>query len=568
MNLEGEEAAVLPFSASTRGTKWAALEEEDLDVLIVGAGITGAGIALDCAGRGLRVAFVDAGDIGSGTSSRSSRLIHGGLRYLETFDFRLVFEALAERRRLLQLAPHLVRPLPFLFPVHRGIGPGRLKLGAGMWLYDVLSLFRGVGRHRMLGRDAALEREPAMRTQGLRGGAIYFDAQVDDARLTIAVARAAHQGGALALPYVRVTGFPKDRSGRVTGAHLRDEISGEEKQLSARLVIVAAGPWTDQVRRLADPQATPRLRITKGVHVVLPRERVGNEGAIIFQSPVDGRVMFILPWGEFTYIGTTDTDFQGDMQEPVAEVADVEYLLASANELFPAARLQATEVISTWGGVRPLLAPASRGRGSTTGRTSREHEIWREKNGMLCVAGGKLTTYRPMATEVTERAAQILKKEHRVESGDFYTEHVRLPGSPDGPWEEFLAAFHARAAATGISETIASHLALAYGEDADDLLARFAEHPDLARPITPDLPYTVGEIDHVVANEMALTLEDVMRRRLHLIYEMRDGGESVAEQVARHMARQPTIGWDEEEVHRQIARFLEIRDSVMAFRIP
>jgi glycerol-3-phosphate dehydrogenase len=566
MTRDGDEAAVLPFSAATRARTWAALGEQDLDVLIVGAGITGAGIALDCAGRGLRVAFVDAGDVGSGTSSRSSRLIHGGLRYLETFDFRLVFEALAERRRLLQLAPHLVRPLSFLFPVHRGIGPGRLKLGAGMWLYDLLSLFRGVGRHRMLGRDAALEREPAMRTEGLRGGAIYFDAHVDDARLTIAVARAAHQGGAAALPYVRIVGFSRDSAGRVTGAHLRDEISGEEKQLPAKLVIVAAGPWTDEVRRLADPNATARLRITKGVHVVVPKQRVGNEGAIIFQSPVDGRVMFILPSGEFTYIGTTDTDFDGDMQEPVAEAVDVEYLLASANEMFPAARLQPAEVISTWGGVRPLLAPASKGRGSTTGRTSREHEIWREENGLLCVAGGKLTTYRPMAAEVAERAAQILAKEHRVESGDFYTEHVRLPGAPDEPWEEFLASFHARAAAIGISETTARHLATAYGEDAGELLSRFQEQPDLARPIAPDLPYTMGEIDHVIENEMALSLEDVMRRRLHLIYEMKDGGESVAERIANHMADHPSLGWQPDEIRHQISRYLEIRDTLMAFR--
>jgi glycerol-3-phosphate dehydrogenase len=567
MSEAGGEAAVLPFSAATRAGSWRTLGQEELDVLIVGAGITGAGIALDCAGRGLRVAFVDASDLGSGTSSRSSRLIHGGLRYLETFDFRLVFEALAERRRLLQLAPHLVRPLPFLFPVHRGIGPGRLKLGAGMWLYDLLSLFRGVGRHRMLGRDAALEREPAMRTEGLRGGAIYFDAQVDDARLTLAVARAAHHGGAIALPYVRVTGFSKDAEGRVTGAQLRDEISGEDRVLAAKLVVVAAGPWTDEVRRLADPDATARLRITKGVHVVLPRERVGNEGAIIFQSPVDGRVMFILPWGDFTYIGTTDTDFQGDMAEPTAEAADVEYLLASANELFPAARLKAAEVISTWGGVRPLLAPA-KGRGNSTGRTSREHEIWREENGLLCVAGGKLTTYRPMAAEVTDRAAQILKKEHNLESGDFYTEHVRLPGSPAEPWQEFLSAFLARASAVGIPEATATHLASAYGEDADDLLSRFAEQPALAQPISPPLPYTLGEIDHVIASEMALTLDDVMRRRLHLTYEMNDGGASVADTVARHMAGLPELGWDEDEIQRQIEHYLAIRDSVMAFRAP
>jgi len=558
--------SISPFSARTRAAHWSSIQDQDLDLLIVGAGITGAGIALDASGRGLRVALVDAGDFGGGTSSRSSRLIHGGLRYLETLDFRLVFEALGERRRLLSLAPHLVRPLPFLFPVHRGGGPNRLKLGAGMWLYDTLSLFRGVRRHQMLGANEAREREPNMKAEGLRGGAVYYDAQVDDARLTLAVARAAHEGGAITLPYTRVVDFLRDGQGKISGARLRDEISGEAKEVRARLVLAAAGPWTDAVRRLAEPDAEPRLRITKGVHIVLPAERVGNQGAIIFPSPVDGRIMFILPWGQLTYVGTTDTDYHGDIQEPVVDAEDVEYLLASANGMFPGAGLKTEEVVSAWAGVRPLLAPVSSGRTLSTGRTSREHEIWREPDGLLCVAGGKLTTYRTMAAEAAVRAGRVLRDEHGVESGDFYTEHVRLPGSPEEEWEDFLSAFSSRATAMGLPSATIDHLARTYGEEANQVLSLVSSDPSLARPIHPRLPYLLAEIGHIAANEMPLTLDDVMRRRLHLFYELPAAGAEAAETVARQMATVASLSWDEVEIQRQLRAYLETHASIMAFR--
>ncbi len=529
------DASAPPFNAATRAANWATIADEEFDLLVVGAGITGCGIALDAAGRGLRVALVDAGDFAFGTSSRSSRLIHGGLRYLESFDFRLVFEALAERRRLLELAPHLVRPLPFLFPVHRGVGPNRARLAAGMWLYDTLSLFRGVRRHRMLGREGAIEHEPRLRSEGLRGGAIYFDAQVDDARLTLAVARAAHEAGATALPHARVTEFVTDDGGSIRGAVLRDGLSGEVREVRARLVVSAAGPWTDELRRLADPAAQPRLRITKGVHIVLPSGRVGNRGAIIFPSALDGRVMFVLPWRDLTYVGTTDTDFAGDAVEPPPERDDVDYLLASANHLFPEARLTREDVVSTWAGVRPLLAPRRASRGDTTGRTSREHEIWRDGSGLLCVAGGKLTTYRPMAAETARRAAAILRAEHGVESGDFYTEHVRLPGAPDREWDHFREAIGSRAEACGLDAETAEHLAFAYGEDAFEVLARVEEDPRLGDRLMDDLPYIAAEVDHVIATEMPLTVEDVLRRRLHVTYESADAGLALVERVAERL---------------------------------
>lgn len=554
-----------PFTAATRARHWSQLGGEEVDLLVVGAGVTGSGVALDAAGRGLEVLLVDAGDIARGTSSRSSRLVHGGLRYLETFDFGLVFEALAERRRLLRLAPHLVHPLSFLFPVFRGQGLSRLKLGAGMWLYDALSLFRGVRRHRMLGRGGALEREPALRAEGLRGGAVYFDAQVDDARLTLAVARAAHEAGATVLPHAAVVRFLTDAGGRISGALLRDAVSGEEKEVRAKLVVAAVGPWLDRVRRLADPSAPPRLRLTKGVHVVIPRARLGNEGALIFRSGVDGRVMFVLPWGpDLTYVGTTDTDYEGDPLEPPIETEDVEYLLSSANHLFPPARLTREDVVGAWAGVRPLLAP--RGAGRSTGSTSREHEIWRERSGLLCVAGGKLTTYRSMAAEVAARAAEILGEEHGVESGDYHTEHVPLPGAPEEPWPDFLRSIAAATRELGLPRDCALHLASAYGADARAVLDRVRADPSLAAQVAPPTPYLLAEVDHVLDEEMPITLEDLLRRRLHLLYERRDGGLGAAEAIARRMAAHPGYGWDPSETRRQIDLYSALLRDRDAFR--
>lgn len=509
----------IPFNAAGRAEHWRALGRDHFDLLVIGGGITGVGTALDAAGRGLDVALVDAGDFGQGTSSRSSRLIHGGLRYLETFDFGLVFEALGERRRLLRLAPHLVRRLPFLFPVYAGGEVGMVKLTAGMWLYDSLGLFRGLPRHRMLRRAGVRAREPRLDTEGLRGGAVYYDAQVDDARLTLAVARAAHDGGVRTVPHAAVTGFLKDEGGRITGARVRDELGGGDLEVRARLVLSAAGPWTDEVRKLADPLARPRLRPTKGVHILVRRARVGNEGAIIFRSPVDDRVMFVLPWGDFTYVGTTDTDFEGSPSDVRAEDADIEYLLASANGIFPDAGLGRQDVIGTWAGVRPLLAEPDE---DDPGDTSREHAIWRERNGLLCIAGGKLTTYRTMAEEAAKKAAAILRREHDVATGEFHTEHVSLPGAPEGEWDAAVRELRARGRRIGLRREEVEHLAAAYGVEAAMVMDRLEEDPDLAEPLVPGLPYIRAEVPHVVEHEMALTPDDVLRRRLHVAYETAD----------------------------------------------
>jgi glycerol-3-phosphate dehydrogenase len=546
-----------PFSAAARHAHLAALAGETWDLLVIGGGITGAAAARDAAGRGLRVALVDSGDLARGTSSRSSRLIHGGLRYLESYDFRLVFEASAERRRLLGLATHLVHPLPFVFPVFRG-GPVPYRmLQAGMWLYDALSLFRNIARHKMLNRARTLAEEPELRADGLVGAALYYDAAVDDARITLANARGAHEAGAAVVPHAEVTGFLRDGAG-IAGARVRDCLTpgAQPVEVRARMVLNATGPWSDAVRRLADPGAAPRLRPTKGVHILVRRDRVGNRHGITFRSPVDGRVMFVLPWGEFAYVGTTDTDYAGSPAEVRAEAEDVRYLLDSANSIFPKAHLTTADVVSTWAGIRPLLAPAKGADGRTAASaTSREHEIWRDRGGLLNIAGGKLTTYRVMARQAVDAAVRALKQEHGVECGMSPTAHLPLPGDPHGPWEPFRARMVAESVAAGLGADTGEHLARAYGEDAEAVLALVHADPVLGMRLMEGHPYVWAEVPHAVRAEMALTLEDVLIRRLHLFYEAADGGMHLAERMARRMAAEPGIGWTDAEVARQVDRY-------------
>src|SRR4029077_19304048 len=362
--------------------------ETPVDVLIIGGGITGAGIARDAALRGFRTALVDKADFGAGASSHSSRLIHGGIRYLEQGAFHLVFEASHERRVLLTIAPHLVRPLAFLFPLYHG---GRLpawKLRAGMWLYDLLSSFRNVRWHRWLRAKQVRRVEPGLRDRGLIGAALYYDAQTDDARLVIATVRSAMRAGALAANYVETTALLKP-DGRVRGAVVRDLLTGQTATIRASVVVNATGPWSDQLRRLDDPQAAPILRLTKGAHVTVPRRRLANEHAVTLLSPIDGRVMFVLPWGELSYIGTTDTDADASPDTVRVTAADVTYLLRSANAAFPEAHLSPNDVVSVWVGLRPLLGPESGTSTAAPSQVSREHRVVESTQGLISIAGGK-----------------------------------------------------------------------------------------------------------------------------------------------------------------------------------
>ncbi|MEO6068193.1 MAG: glycerol-3-phosphate dehydrogenase [Gemmatimonadales bacterium] len=519
------------------------------DLLIVGGGVVGAGIARDAAMRGLRVALVERGDLGVGTSSRSSRLVHGGLRYLEHGDFRLVFEALHERAVLRRIAPHLVHPLAFVFPVHRGDRVPLWKLIAGMWLYDLLAGTRNVRAHRMLGKRALLRAEPMVRERGLVGGARYWDCQVDDARLTLATARSALAHGAALATYTEVEGLERS-DGRVVGARLVDRIDGTRATVHATVVVNATGPWSDALRQMEDPAVTPVLRLTRGAHVLVPRARLGHTDAITLTSAVDGRVMFVLPWGPWSYVGTTDTDHEGTPDDVHATEEDVTYLLRSANAAFPHAHLVAEDVVVTWAAVRPLVRNDAK---LSTATVSREHMILRGAGGMLTIVGGKLTTYRRMAAEMVDRVGEELHRiDGRPRAARARTDLEPLPGGTAAD----LTPLHARALDTGLTVDTADHLVARYGDEAQAVVNLVAADRHLAERLHPAHPAIAAEVVHAARRELALTVEDVLVRRIHLFYETTDAGAAAAATTARLMGA--TLGWGPEAVARAAEAYVAL----------
>jgi glycerol-3-phosphate dehydrogenase len=518
------------------------MTDTQLDVLVIGGGITGAGIARDAAMRGLRTALVEQADFGAGTSSRSSRLVHGGLRYLEHGALHLVFEASHERHVLLRIAPHLVRPRSFLFPLFAGGRVPRWQLAAGLWLYDGLSLFRNVRRHQWLSKRGMLRAEPGLRARDLRGGARYWDAQCDDARLTLANIRDAHRHGALVANYATVEAL-ETADGRVRGARVRDLETGARLPVRALVTVNAAGPWSDAVRD--DGQAF--LRLTKGAHVAVPRARVGHREAITLLSPLDGRVMFVLPWGDLTYVGTTDTDHDGPPDDVRATGADVRYLLRSANAVFPDARLTPDDVIATWAGLRPLLRPAD---ARDPGAVSREHHII-DRPGIISVIGGKLTTYRAMAAEAVDRAAARLAEfDGRRPPPRAPTEREPLPGGETRDLELVVA----EAVREGVSPELARYLAGAYGTETSAVVRLARSDPRLAAPIAAGHRGIRAELVHALRREMAVTLTDLLVRRTHVFQEVRGHALAEAGQLVDLVADE--AGWDGSRKARELAQYL------------
>ena len=521
---------------------------DPVDLLVIGGGITGAGIARDAALRGIRTALVDKGDFGGATSSHSSRLIHGGLRYLEHGELHLVFEASHERRVLLAIAPHLVRPLAFLFPVYRGSRPPPWKLRVGMWLYDLLAGFHNTHMHRWLSRKQVARLEPRLRTKDLRGAALYYDAQADDARLVVATLRSAAQAGALVANYAAATSFLKS-DGSVRGAVVRDTLDGRTHTVRALTVVNATGPWVDAVRASDDPRSGPLLRPTKGTHVAVPRARIGHAHAVTLISPVDGRVMFVLPWGDLSYIGTTDTDDAASPDDVRASGADVVYLLRSANARFPDARLAPRDVVATWAGLRPLLAPPS-DRDLSTSQVSREHRVVEAPSGLITIAGGKLTTYRVMGRDVVDRVAQRLRAlDGRPLPRRPATDQSPLPGGETSDLDVLVAALRARE----ISETLARHLVHHYGSEAAGVLNLVDGDRSLGEAILPGRPEIWAEVVHTVEREMAVRLSDVLVRRLHLFYEDPAHGTGAAPAVAARMAK--LLNWDPSRQEAEVTAY-------------
>ena len=552
-------AAETPFSHQTRAAALSSMAAEPVDLLVIGGGITGAGIARDTALRGFRVALVDKGDFGAGTSSHSSRLIHGGIRYLEQRNFRLVFEASRERRVLLRIAPHLVRPLPFLFPVYRGARVPAWKLRAGMWLYDVLAAFRNVKSHRWLNPKQVRRAEPALKDRGLTGAALYWDAQTDDARLVLATMRSAARVGALVANYAEATSLLKP-DGRVRGAVVHDVLSGETRTVRALVVVNAGGPWVDALRRMDDSAARPLLRLTKGAHVAVPRRRIGHERAITLFSAIDGRVMFVLPWGELSYIGTTDTDADAPPDGVRVTAADVTYLLRSANAAFPNAHLSPNDVVSVWAGLRPLLGPGDGTQTATPSQVSREHRVVESAQGLISIAGGKLTTYRVMARDVADRvAARLHELDGRPIAPRPPTDRLPLPGGEAAELEVVLEA-----ARRTVPDATARHLVASYGSETPAILNLVDRDRGLGEAMAPGRPEIWAEVAHAVEREMALRVQDVLIRRLHLFYEYTEQGTAVAAPVAQRMKK--LLGWDEVREAEELVDYFKAVERARAFR--
>jgi glycerol-3-phosphate dehydrogenase len=543
-----------PFSHSTRIATLKALAADPVDLLIIGGGVTGAGIARDAAMRRIRTALVDTADFGAGTSSRSSRLVHGGLRYLEHGHLRLVFEACRERRILLRIAPHLVWPRSFLFPIHEGSRLPQWKLEAGLWLYDLLSLFRNVRIHRMLSKRALLKAEPGIRSSGLKGGARYYDAQCDDARLALANVRAAHRHGALVANYARVDHIDS-AGGKVGGARITDLVTGESLHVRAAIVVNATGPWSDELR---DAEARPLLHRTKGTHVVVSRQRLGNHEAVTFTSPIDGRVMFVVPWGTLTYIGTTETELDAAPESVQATYEDVVYVLRSVNALFPEARLNPADVLATWAGVRPLVRQAE--SEDPTG-VSREHLIFQSENGLVSVVGGKLTTYRSMAAEVVNRVIRLLQeRDGRLAPPRASTDREPLPGGEVRDLNVLIESL----CVEGFDRTVATHLVHTFGGEAAAVARLAQSDPGLAEPVIEGHTTIWAELLHAMRREMALTLTDLLIRRTHLFYVAPGQVLDAIDRIAQFAAGE--MGWDGERRDAEITAYRQEVSRSLAFR--
>ena len=539
------------IAVSARKATLAVLAAEPFDFIVIGGGISGAGIAREAALAGYRTALIERSDFASGTSSRSSRLVHGGVRYLEHGHFGLVFESSRERRLLLQLAPHLVRPLAFTWPVYSGSRLPRWKVRAGLMLYDMLSLFRNVHRHEGLSADGIHGYEPALGTEGLRGGARYFDAATDDSRLTLATALAAREAGAVVCNHLEVAGGIRSHSGRLAGVAVRDGLADNAFSVAGSVIINATGPWSDATEAITGERGTPHVFGSVGAHIAVPRRRIGNRDAITLVSPLDGRVMFVLPAGPHAIIGTTERPASSGPDEVRASQHEVQYLLHNVNSFFPHADLTDDDVVATWAGIRPLAAV--RAGEMSANAASREHAVSHRADGLVSVTGGKLTTFRAMAADVLGHALLELK---RTGGSPPHSDRVKLPSDntvlPGGDMPSLEHLIH-DAAETVHDAPVGERLVHAFGSNWRNVWSYAQRDSSLGMRLVTDLPYLVAEVAHAVEREMACTLADVLIRRTHAAFETRDNARGAARRIAPLMAA--LLEWSDEERDRQVALF-------------
>ena len=518
-----------------------ALGSESFDVLVIGGGVNGVGAALDAASRGLKVALIESQDIAAGTSSRSSKLIHGGLRYLEQYDFKLVREALHERELLVStLCPHLVKPVGFLFPLTEKFKE-RTYVGAGLALYDALRGFqRGMPWHKHLSQKQINEIAPSLRPDIIMGAIKYFDAQVDDARHTLSVARTAARHGAVIA--TRVSAESLIRNGkRVVGVNARDLVSGERIAIKATVTVMCAGVWSDELHANFDLKAGYNVTMSKGVHIVLPGSAIKSEAGIILKTPVS--VLFIIPWADKWIVGTTDTPYTGDRAEPIANREDVQYILDQANRVLTP-QIKIDEIIGVYAGLRPLVA---NNKGSVTTKLSREHTVDRPAPGFVSIAGGKYTTYRIMARDVIDLAVNELRKL----SSESVTEKLPLIGA-DG-YFALVQQIERIADESGLDSQTVTHLLNRYGSLISEILDLIKEVPSLGKKLDSDLPYIKAEIYYAVSHEGARTVDDVISRRTRIAFEARNQGLDLADAIAEIIA--PVLGWSTKERRASVAAY-------------
>lgn len=546
-----------PFDRST------ALEQlatTPFDVLVVGGGITGAGVALDAASRGLRTALVERDDFAAGTSSKSSKMVHGGLRYLQQGEVGLVYQALHERQRLRRNAPHLVDVLPFLLPTFTKGGPIPRKLawalGQAMWLYDLTGGWRIGKRHEKLSKDEVLAHMPTLRADRVAGGYLYYDAKADDARLTLALVRSAVlDHGAVAANGVAVASLTKRADGRIDGAEVTvaDPPEGHDRtfHISAGVVVNAAGVWSDDLREMSEGTHPHSIRPAKGVHITVPWDLVRNDIAAVVPVPGDKRSVFVVPWGEHTYIGTTDTDYDGPIDDPQCTPEDVAYLLRAINGAIEGTVTEA-DIVGTWAGLRPLVKDAGSER---TADLSRRHKVRQSDDGLVTITGGKLTTYREMAEDTVDEARDLLSAEAQSRSKrKSQTKRLLLHGA-----EGFDAA-NGSAGGPLTAEQV-EHLVTRFGNETAAVLELVDADPTLGEPLVPGLPYLRAEAVFAVREEMARSLDDVLSRRTRARLLARDASAEAAADVAALIG--PELGWDDAAQQAEVAAY---RASIVAER--
>lgn len=542
------QASVL--NPAQRHEDLAKLRTEEFDALVVGGGVVGTGIALDAAARGLKVALIEGNDFASGTSSRSSKLIHGGLRYLEQFDFKLVREALHERELMVTTqAPHLVKPLSFLYPLHKRY-IDRIYVGAGLMLYDLLrGTMRAVPWHSHISTADMQNIARSLDPNKVIGGLLYYDAQVDDARHTLMIARTAKEHGAALVTGIRCVGALRV-NGEIAGAQVRDVKSGEEFSVKAKVVIGAAGIWNESLYEKFELTPGYKIKMSKGVHIILPKSAIDAKTGIILKTAIS--VLFIIPWGDEWLVGTTDTPYTGDRTSPLADQSDIEYIIHEANKVL-VPQIRTDQVISTYAGLRPLVSPA---KDSNTTKISREHTVDHPVPGFVSIAGGKYTTYRVMAKDAVDAAVKDL--DYKVPAST--TRAIPLFGA-DG-YRELEKNITHLAQERQMSTVTITHLLNRYGSAITDLFATIEVESQLGELLIEGQPYIKAEVRYAVTHEGARSLEDVLERRLRISIESGEHGVAIALLVAGLIA--PILGWSDAEIESEIATYTQKMKAEMA----